>query len=493
MRLRSVSGEPISLRGLLPGAAFFGADDIAVDACWADPCRVEPGALFVALAKSGRDRRVSISEAMRRGCGAVLLQHRDPEISVPACFVPDVREAYGQVCHALAGNPSHRMKIIGVAGAGGRTTVSCLIASILNSVGQKIGVLGRLGCLDGREVCSSVRSIPPAEDLAEILARMVANGCSHAVLDVSGAALGKRRVEGVQFDAACVTGLRRNRNGKNDPLWNGRGTGPRLLDFLAPEGFVVINADDPGSVACLSEIDGPVLTVALRSAAEITARVVESGVGGQVFLLAAGSETMPVRTSMVGARHVRHCLMAAAVGLAYGIELVKIVQGLEAVDYVPGRLQRIDCGQPFGVFIDDARTPHTLAAALRALRPVTSGRLICVFSAGEGDTSLCSRMGRAAERFADLSAITGESRRTPISRTVLRDILSGFRRPAAVEIMPDRAGAIGWALGNAAEGDVVLLAGQRRPPQPGAGGKKRVLDDGEWARKWLYEHQRAEV
>jgi UDP-N-acetylmuramoyl-L-alanyl-D-glutamate--2,6-diaminopimelate ligase len=454
---------------------------------------VEPGALFVALAKTGRDCRGSISEAMRRGCGAVLLQHRDPEISVPACFVPDVQEAYGRLCHALAGNPSHRMKIIGVAGTGGRTTVSCLIASILNSTGQKIGILGRLGCLDGREVCSSIRSIPPAEDLADILARMVANGCSHAVLDVSGAALGKRRAEGVQFDAACVTGLRRNRSGRNDPLWNGQGTGPRVLDFLAPEGFVVINADDPGSVGCLSEIDGPVLTVGLRSAAEITARVVEHGVGGQVFLLAAGSETIPVRTSMVGARHVRHCLMAAAVGLAYGIEIVKIVQGLEAVNYVPGRLQRIDCGQPFGVFIDDARTPHALAAALRALRPVTSGRLMCVFSTGESDPSLCSRMGRVAERFADLCTITGESRRIPISGTVLRDILSGFRRPAAVEIMPERAGAIGWALSNATEGDVVLFAGQRRPRQPDAEGKRPVLDDCELVRKWLHKHQRAEV
>ena len=403
MRLRSASGKPISLRALLPGAAFAGANDIAVDACWADPCRVEPGALFVALAKTGRDRHGSISEAMRCGCGAVLLQHRDPEISVPACFVPDVREAYGRLCHALAGNPSRQMKIIGVTGVGGRTTVSCLIASILNSVGQKIGVLGRLGCLDGREVCSLVRSIPPTEDLADILARMVANGCSHAVLDVSGTALGKRRAEGVQFDAACVTGLRRNRNGKNDPLWNGRGTGPRLLDFLAPEGFVVINADDPGSVGCLSEIDGPVLTVGLRVSGGNHGK--GRGAGRRRASLPPGGGQRNHACPHVDGRCPSRPALPHGGSGRFGLRdrAREDRAGLEAVDYVPGCLQRIDCGQSFGVFVDDARTPNALAAALRALRPLTSGRLMCVFSAGEGDPSLCSRMGRAAERFADLS------------------------------------------------------------------------------------------
>ena len=364
----------------MPGAAFVGADDIAVDACWADPRRVEPGSLFVALEETGRDSHRSIGEALRRGCGAVLSQHSAPEISVPSCFVPDVWEAYGRLCHALAANPSRQMKIIGVAGAGDKTVLSCLIASILNLAGNKIGVLGRLGCLDGHEVCSSVRTIPPADQLADVLARMVANGCSHAVLDVSAAAIGKRRAEGVQFDAVCLAGPRRIRHTISDPLGNDQGSRPRLLNYLAPEGFVVIDADAPGSARYLSQIDGPVLTVGLRSAAEITARIVERSAAGQVFLLAAGSEAMPVRTSMIGTRHVRCCLMAAAVGLAYGIELVKIVQGLEAVDYVPGRLQRIDCGQPFGVFIDDAHTPNALAAALKTLRAVASGRLICVLA-----------------------------------------------------------------------------------------------------------------
>ena len=141
------------------------------------------------------------------------------------------------------------------------------------------------------------------------------------------------------------------------------------------------------------------LTVGIRTAAEITATPIEEFLSEQTFLLTAGSETIPVRTRMIGRHHVYNCLTAAAVGLAYGIDLPTVVRGLEAVEYVPGRLERIECGQPFGVFVDFAHTPDALTGCLQTLRQVTAGRVICVFGAG-GDRDRQKRplMGRAVEQ-----------------------------------------------------------------------------------------------
>ena len=166
--------------------------------------------------------------------------------------------------------------------------------------------------------------------------------------------------------------------------------------------FAVINADDRTSTSYLAQINGPVLTIGMDSPAEVTGTLIERFISEQTFLLTAGSETVPVRTRMIGKHHVYNCLVAAAVGLAYGIDLATVVRGLEAVDHVPGRLQRLECGQPFGVFVDYAHTPDALAGSLRALRDVTEGRLICLFGAG-GDRDRRKRplMAAAVQSGAD--------------------------------------------------------------------------------------------
>ncbi len=527
MRLYPGSGSPISLRKLLPGATFVGADDIAVDACAADFRRVEPESTFVWLPEHAQEHPESVHRAVERGCTAVLSERPVSGVGVPLCLVPDVLDAYGRLCQALAGDPSRRLKVIAVAGTNGKTTTSCLIASILRKAGVTIGVLGGLGCVDGREVISSFRTIPPADEFAGLLARMIHQGCSHAVVEVSGRALSRGRMAGVQFDAACMahggracepmgTGTSRRRDSRGSthgagepvpicsqardvPQAHAAGSRlhsyrmwPRLLAHLAAEGLTVINADDSGSIGCLPKIDGPVLTVGLHAAAEIRARIVEHSRSEQMFLLIAGSEAVAVRTRMIGTRHVYCCLTAAAIGLAYGIELVTVARGLEAVDYVPGRLERIECGQPFGVFVEEAHTPNGLAAALGTLREVTDGRLICVLRVGS-DSSRMERalMGRTAERNADLAVITSDDPRNP--QTILQDLASRLRSPVKAEIIPERGLAIGWALNHARQNDVVLIAGAGRPAVAQYGHERRAVGDCELARKWLYEHQASGV
>jgi UDP-N-acetylmuramoyl-L-alanyl-D-glutamate--2,6-diaminopimelate ligase len=185
--------------------------------------------------------------------------------------------------------------------------------------------------------------------------------------------------------------------------------------------------------------------------------------------------------------------VAAAVGLAYGIELTTVVRGLESVGHVPGRLERIECGQPFGVFVDFAHTPHALTGVLQTLRQVTSGRLICVFGAGgQRDRQKRPLMGRAVEQAAHVAILTNDNPRHEDPHTIIRDVRQGFCIPAAAEVIPDRVEAIRRGLSIARPGDCVLIAGKGHERHQIVGDEHLPLDDCEVAREWLYGGQWAE-
>lgn len=478
--------QRISLRKLLPAADLRGADDMAVTGCACDSRRVEPGDLFAVIPGQNEDGRDFIAEAIARGCSA-LLTEQSLDCAVPVCRVTNVRDAYARICQALAGDPSHALKLIGVTGTNGKTTTTWLISSILAAAGHPTGMLGTLGYFDGERTDAAPWTTPPAGYLADLLSRMVGNGCTHAVMEVSSHALDQSRVSGVRFDTACVTNVRRDHLDYHSTIEDYRLAKSKLFRHLAPEGVAVINADDPTSAGYLSQIERPVLTVGVRSAAELTGILVEQHASEQTFLLCAGSDTIPVRTRMIGLHHVYNCLSAAAVGLAYGIDLPTIIRGLEAVESVPGRLERIECGQPFSVYVDFAHTPDALAAALKTLREVTPGRVICVFGA-EGDRDRTKRplMGRMVERYAHQAVITSDNTRNEDAMAIIREILGGFQNPREAEIVADRATAIHWALGGAQPGDCVLIAGKGHETHQIIGQQRIPFDDREVAREWLY-------
>ncbi|MBN2218247.1 MAG: UDP-N-acetylmuramoyl-L-alanyl-D-glutamate--2,6-diaminopimelate ligase [Pirellulales bacterium] len=476
------------LRTLFPEATLVGSGDVEVRACVCDSRRVEPGDLYVAIVGTRHDGHEFIAEAIHRGCAAVLSERPLPEATVPVCVVADTRDAYGRLCQALAGDPSRHVKTIGVTGTNGKTTTSCLIARMFTHAGFRTGLLGTLGYFDGDRCDDAAWTTPPADRMADYLSRMVANECDYAVMEISSHALAQSRLAGVQLDALCVTNVRRDHLDYHKTIEDYRSAKAKSLDYLAPEGLAVVNADDPTSAALLSKIDGPVLSVGIHAAAEITATVVERHLSEQTFLLTAGNDTIPVRTRMIGLHHVYNCLEAAAIGLAQGLDLPSVVRGLEAVDYIPGRLQRIECGQPFGVFVDYAHTPDALSGCLRALRSVVGGRLICVFGAG-GDRDREKRplMGRAVEENSDLAILTNDNPRNEPPAAILGDLLSGFARPSAVQVIADRREAIHFALDSARPGDCVLIAGKGHEQHQIIGDERLPLDDYEIAASWLYE------
>jgi UDP-N-acetylmuramoyl-L-alanyl-D-glutamate--2,6-diaminopimelate ligase len=257
---------------------------------------------------------------------------------------------------------------------------------------------------------------------------------------------------------------------------------------LHAEGFAVVNADDPIAASFLQGHDGPALTIGIDKTAEIMGTPIEQCASEQTFLITAGSDTLPVRTQMIGRHHIYNCLTAAAVGLTYGLELPKIVRSLEAAAHVPGRLERIECGQPFSAFVDFAHTPDALKKCLQTLRAVTRGKVICVFGAGgERDRSKRPMMGQIAEKHADLAIVTSDNPRREDPMAIMIDILKGFSNAESAEIIPDRREAIRHALQIAQPGDCVLIAGKGHERFQIIGDEQIEFDDREIAREWLYQ------
>ena len=305
--------------------AVLGGGDIRVGSCSADSRSCRSGDLFVALTGATFDGHDFARQALRRGATAILAERLLPVGDVPVCVVPDSRVAHGRLCQALAGNPSERLKVIGVTGTNGKTTTTALIASVLSTGGHCAGTLGTLGYSRRRPVGAGGDDDASTPVLANSLARMEAAGCSHAVLEVSSHALSQSRVAGIRFDAACVTNVRQDHLDYHGTLRNYRNAKARLFRHLAPESLVVLNADDPASGDYLPLLHGPVLTVSLGNsagldhsaglghAASLTAEVVERH-PERANILAFGRERNVARTALIGDQNVYNCLQAVRRG-----------------------------------------------------------------------------------------------------------------------------------------------------------------------------------
>jgi UDP-N-acetylmuramoyl-L-alanyl-D-glutamate--2,6-diaminopimelate ligase len=460
--------------------------DFRATSCTSDWRQVRPGDVFVALAEAEDDGHDVAVEAGRRGAAAVICERPLPVFDVPQILVADSRIAYGRLCQALVGNPSRELKVIGVTGTHGKTTVARLLSAIFRAAGGSAGTLDSFGYWDGdadRPASSEALSTP---ELARSLAQMNAAGATHAVVEVSSRELSQQVLAGVTLDAVCLTNVGRSHLDWHGSLQNYRQAKRRIFEYLHSDGVAVLNADDPISVEILSDLNHPALTFGLRLPCEITGNIVEQHVNELTFVLSAGDDSAAVRTAIVGDHHVYNCLAAAAMALAYGIELPAIARGLEAVDRLPGRMERVVCGQDFAVLIDAANSPDALRVCLRAARNSTSGRLICVFGANEHcDQADWPVIGRVIGAMADEAVITSGSTTIDGSHRACLEVRSGFAEPRKAHVILDRAEAITWALEKASAGDTVVIAGMGDRPHTPTGAAGTLVNDGEIVRQIL--------
>jgi UDP-N-acetylmuramoyl-L-alanyl-D-glutamate--2,6-diaminopimelate ligase len=278
--------------------------------------------------------------------------------------------------------------------------------------------------------------------------------------------------------------------GRNHISWHGsvknyRQAKRRIVEYLDGDGFAILNADDPLSVEILSELNHPALTYGMRLPAEITANVIEQHINEQLFVLSAGNDSVGVRTEMIGDHHVYNCLAAAAMALTYGIDLPAIARGLEAVEKLPGRMERVMCGQDYAVLVDAADSPDALRECFRAARTSTTGRLICVFGTHDDcDQAALPAIGRVLGAMTDVAFVTSQGAGDHSHRACM-ELRSGFAEPRRARVVIDRGEAIRTALDEARSGDTVVIAGMgERPHTPDADGL--YLNDYEMVRRALH-------
>ena len=461
----------------------------AITSVTADSRRVMAGALFCAVEGSVADGHAFLADAVRRGAAAALVSRPLPEIAIPQVLVQDGRRAAATAAAAWYGHPARGLRLVGVTGTNGKSTTVALARHLLNTA-RDVGTLGTLGGSDGAGNAlpeDAGLTTPGPVELQAALAALRARGVRAVVMETSSHALHQRRVHGLAFAGAVYTNLTHDHldyHGDYDAYLAAK---MLLSEQLAGDGCVeAINADDPAWEALPSRPGVRRIRFGVQESAEVHARNVAYGAEGSTFLLVCGAERVPVTLPLVGEFNVSNALGATAVAWGLGIPATLIAARLNDAPQVPGRLERL-VSEPYVVLRDYAHTPDALRRVLRALRPVTQGRLIVLFGAG-GDRDRRKRpvMGQVAAREADLAIVTSDNPRTEDPERILDDIEEGFEGVAHVRIA-DRREAIARALRMVRPGDTLLLAGKGHETYQVVGAEKLPFDEAVIVRDALAE------
>ena len=325
-------------------------------------------------------------------------------------------------------------------------------------------------------------------ELAELMDEMLQAGKTHLVMEVSSHALDQRRTAGIPFAAGVFTNLSGDHLDYHRTMDVYLAAKRRLFESLGSDAAAVVNMDDPAGPKIALATAARVIGFGLEGSPELTAEVDRSDAAGTRFSLVHGAERAVVSTSLIGRHNVMNCLAAAGACLALGVDPPVIAAALEAAGRVAGRLERVGDGEGFSVFVDYAHTDDALANVLSALRPVCGGRLILVFGCGgDRDRSKRPRMAAAAERGADRIVVTSDNPRSEAPSAIIEDILEGLSREACqrAAVREDRREAVELAIAEAAEGDIVLIAGKGHETYQETAGRRVRFDDAEAAAEAL--------
>ncbi len=445
------------------GATLRGADAEAAGITHVAQA-VRPGWVFAALPGQRRHGIEFVAEATANGAAAVL-SDRDPGAGVAWLATSAPRRATALAAWELAGHPERRLRMVGITGTNGKSTVADLIGRIAPHAGERPGVFGTLAyALPTRSERAS-RTTPEATDLAPLLRELADGGGTVAAMEVSSHALALDRVAGLEFDVAVWTNLTRDHLDFHADLEAYYAVKASLQALLrrSPAGRRVIGLDDPFMARLAAAPRPGDLTFGLGPGCAVTAADVAPDFEGTSLELRLPAWAGPVRLPLVGRHNVRNALAAAAAGAALGWPGDAIARGLADARPLPGRLEPVNAGTAFPVFVDYAHTPDGLEQVLRALREVGERRLVVVFGCGgDRDPGKRAPMGETVGRLADVPIVTSDNPRTEDPQAIIAQVLEGVRasgNPRALAI-PDRREAIAAALSLADERCLILVAGK---------------------------------
>lgn len=453
-----------------------------------DSRTVVPGSLFVARAGLRADGRRFVGDAVRAGAVAILTDDErlgdDESPGVPVIRTPHVARASALVAECFYGTPSSRLRIAGVTGTNGKTTISYLIWRMLNALQRRCGLVGTVMVDDGREVARAAMTTPPAIELSRTLASMVEGGCTHAAMEVSSHSLDQHRCDAIGFGVGIFTNLTGDHLDYHKTMEAYAKAKARLFEMLAPKGVAIINADDPWAERMVRDCKARIVRCSAVGEADWTVRIKRETLHGMELTIRGAAGTKHVQTPLIGRYNAMNVLQAAAACNALGLGGPALTRALRALEAPPGRLERVGrADDAIGVYVDYAHSDDALRNVLSAVRGVlrgphthalaadagsthgvqTGGRLWVVFGCGgDRDATKRPRMGAVAAELADKVIVTSDNPRRERPGAIIDQVLSGIgaSQRGKVEVEADRARAIACAIEHATQGDIVVIAGK---------------------------------
>jgi len=450
---------------------------------------VKPGFLFVAIQGNCQNGNHFIKEAISRGAGIVAVEKEPPRIKAPGkvifLVVNDCRKFFARATHKFYGAPSDKVKVIGITGTNGKTTISYLIEAIAKKSGCGCGVIGTINYRFKGKTIIAKNTTPESGQLQSLLMRMRAQKVKYCAMEVSSHALDQERVAGINFSRAVFTNLTQDHLDYHKNLENYFLAKLKLFRALAPASSAIINNDDQYSVRIKRLTKAKILTYGIKKKANLMASEINFGMRWTEFSLVAGQINIRIKTKLIGRYNIYNILAAIAWGISEKLRIQDIKSAIEKFKNVPGRLERVNCPGGFNVFIDYAHTPDALFNVISALRPLVEGKIIVVFGCGgERDKLKRPLMGRVVTELADYAIITSDNPRSENPAQIIRDIQAGIQKSNYC-LVPRRGEAIRQGLSLINKSDCLLIAGKGHENYQVLKNKAMPFNDRKVARKCL--------
>lgn len=453
--------------------------------------RVTPGSLFVAIDGFRVSGSKFIDDAVNRGAVAVAATDLNlvPRKWVNTAVTSTPRRFLAQVSNRFYDFPARKLDLVGVTGTNGKTTTTWMLRAMARKQGIEPGIIGTIEYSDGVERSKAAQTTPESLDMVEMLARMVENKVQVCIAEVSSHALELDRVFDLDFKVAALTNVTQDHLDFHRTIRAYQEAKLKLFTELAPTSFAVTNQDDalgreiPHRTKAKTVVYGT--RPDLEPVPDIWGRVVSVEPDGLATEISHQGRVLPVRLRLVGRYNLPNLLAAFSIGSCLGWDPDQMAAGAESLESVPGRLERVETGRDFWVYVDYAHTPDALRRVLETVREFSKGRLICVFGCGgDRDQSKRPLMGKAVAELADLCVVTSDNPRSEQPEAIIDDIVKGMNSSERVT-EPDRREAIRKAVNAAGEGDVVVIAGKGHEEYQLVGQERREFDDRKVAKEIL--------
>lgn len=465
-RPRSMNTDLASLFRDLPVLSMTGDASSTVKSLCIDSRRVAPGALFFALGGRRTDGNLYVEEAIHRGAAAIVSESPG-KVPPRAVYiqVEDIREVLAAVAARFFGHPARELELCGVTGTNGKTTVTTLLQHFLSEPGQPVGLLGTVSYELGQRTLPAYRTTPEATEIQSMFLQMREAGCRRAVMEVSSHGIDQKRVSRIPFKVAAFTNLTQDHLDYHPSIEDYFEVKARLFTGAngVPPEVAVINIDDPWGRRLLSRLPNAVrsVTCGVEREADFQARNLVLGPQGTRFELVWPGGELEVWSPLLGRYNVSNLLVAMACAHACGLVPADLAARLRRFPGVPGRMEKIEAGQPFNVLVDYAHTDDALRNAVTMLRPITPGRLLVVFGCGGcRDRAKRPLMTRAVQEGSDHCWATADNPRRESLEGIFEDMRGGVTDPDRISWVTDRRRAISLALDAAGPGDTLLIAGK---------------------------------